>query len=379
MALNSKLPPAIYIDTQDSFESFIDAIANEAQIAVDTESNNMYAYHGQVCLIQLSTREQDYIIDPLAIDDMQALGDIFADKSIEKIFHAAEYDLICMKRDFDFEVKNLFDTMAASRLVGVQQFGLGDLLLQNFGVAVDKRHQRDNWGKRPLPKDSLVYAQMDTHYLHELRDNLHQSLTELNRLEEAQEVFEDVLRFEIKDRAFDPHGFWKLGRPRKLNHRQMALLKELYILRDELAREEDQPPFKIMSNKALVNIARDQPLDFRSLQHVQGLGYKDAQTYGDDIIDAVQRGRSSKVPKQPPRDEPDSILAERYIALHGWRKDCATERGLDSSLILPKGTLWELAREMPKTLEDLTDIEGFGEWRIKEYGESILKVIATLR
>lgn len=379
MALNSKLPPAMYIDTQDSFESFIKSLADEEQIAVDTESNNMYAYHGQVCLIQLSTRTQDYIIDPLAIEDIHALGDIFADKSIEKIFHAAEYDLICMKRDFNFEVKNLFDTMAASRLVGAQHFGLGDLLLQYFGVEVDKSHQRDNWGKRPLPKDSLTYAQMDTHYLHELRDNLHQSLLELDRLEEAQEVFEDVLRIEIKEREFDPHGFWKLGRPRKLNRRQMALLKELYILRDELAREEDQPPFKVLSNKVLVNIARDQPLDFRSLHRVQGLGHNDIQMYGDEIIDAVQRGRSSKVPKQPPRDEPDPILAERYIALHGWRKDCAMERNLDSSLILAKGTLWELAREMPQSLEDLANVDGFGTWRVHEYGEAILDLIAKLR
>lgn len=378
MALKSKLPPAIYVDTQQSFQNMIDAITGEEQIAVDTESNNMYAYHGEVCLIQLSTRKQDYIIDPLAINDIQALGDIFADNSVEKIFHAAEYDLICMKRDFGFEVQNLFDTMAAARLIGTQKFGLGDLLLDYFEVEVDKSHQRDNWGRRPLPKDSLTYAQMDTHYLHELRDNLHNQLAELDRLDEAQEIFEDVLHFEIKDRAFDPDGFWKIGRPHRLNRREMAILKEVFLLREQLSEEADKPPFKVLSNSVLISLARKQPAKFRALQHIKGLGNDAINRYGDEILEAIHKGRSSKTPKQPPREEVDSVLSERYIALHGWRKECAIKRGLDSSMILTKQTLWDLAAKMPHTREELAKIEGFGEWRIKNYGDDILKLIATL-
>jgi len=378
LALKSKLPPAIYVDTQQSFQNMIDAIKGEEQIAVDTESNNMYVYHGEVCLIQLSTCEQDYIIDPLAIDDIQALGDIFADESVEKIFHAAEYDLICMKRDFSFEVKNLFDTMAAARLAGAQKFGLGDLLLKYFDVKVDKRHQRDNWGRRPLPKDSLIYAQMDTHFLFKLRDNLHNDLLALERTAEAQEVFRDVLQFEIKDRVFDPDGFWKIGRPHRLNRREMAILKEIFLLRERLSEEADKPPFKVLSNNALINLARKQPDKFRALQQIKGLGNDAINRYGDEILEAIQKGRSGKTPKQPPREEVDSVLSERYIALHGWRKECAIERGLDSSMILTKQTLWDLAAKMPRTQEELAKIEGFGEWRMEKYGDDILKLVATL-
>ncbi|MGB7338662.1 MAG: ribonuclease D, partial [Phototrophicaceae bacterium] len=193
MALKTKLPPATYVDTPQALQQMLDTIAGSAEIAVDTESNNMYAYRGQVCLIQLSNRDHDYIIDPLAIDDLQPLAPLFADETIEKIFHAAEYDLLCLKRDFDFDIYNLFDTMAAARLVGAKKFGLGDLLNSYFEIEVDKSHQRDDWGKRPLPKDSLTYAQMDTHYLHELRDNLKASLEKMGRIAEAQEVFGDVL------------------------------------------------------------------------------------------------------------------------------------------------------------------------------------------
>lgn len=379
MALKTKLPPAIYVEDAPSFQAMIDAITGEDQIAVDTESNNMYVYYGEVCLIQLSTRKQDYIIDPLAIDDIQALGDIFADESVEKIFHAAEYDLICMKRDFGFEVKNLFDTMAASRLVGAQKFGLGDLLLNHFDVKVDKRHQRDNWGRRPLPKDSLIYAQMDTHYLHKLRDNLDNELSELERSEEAQEVFKDVLVFEIKDRAFDPDGFWKIGRPHRLNRREMAFLKEVFLLRERISEEVDRPPFKVLSNNVLINLAKKQPSQYQALYHIKGLGNDAIRRYGDEILEAIETGRASKTPKQPPREDIDPILSDRYIALHAWRKECAVKRNLDSSMILTKQTLWDLAAKMPQTQEDLAKIEGFGEWRMENYGASILKLIAKLK
>ena len=379
MALTPKLTPATYIETSQALEDLVLALSGEEQIAVDTESNNMYAYHGQVCLIQVSTRNHDYIIDPLKIDDISIFGELLCDEKIEKIFHAAEYDLICMKRDFSFEVRNLFDTMFAARLVGAKKFGLGDILMQYFDVEVDKRHQLDNWGKRPLPKDSLLYAQMDTHYLHELRDILHDELYELDRLDEAQEVFQDVLRIEIKPRDFDPNGFWKIGKPHSLNRRQMALLKELYILREELAEEEDQPPFKVLSNKALVNMAREKPQNYRSLKEIKGLGQKPIRRYADEIIEAIEKGRSSKVPKQPPRDDPDPIIADRYIALHAWRKNCGIKRDLDSSLILAKQTLWDLAYQMPSSLEELAQIEGFGQWRLENYGEDILAVIEKLR
>ena len=163
------LPPATFITTYDALCQLVEQLSQETLIALDTESNSMHAYRGRVCLIQLSTREKDYIIDPLAITDMQPLGQLLVAPSIEKIFHAAEYDLICMQRDFGFSIINVFDTMLASRLLGVPHVGLADVLAAHFGVKPDKRHQLDDWGERPLPEESLIYAQMDTHYLPSLR------------------------------------------------------------------------------------------------------------------------------------------------------------------------------------------------------------------
>lgn len=378
MALIPQLPKASMINNDAALQQLVKSLKQENLLAVDTESNNMYAYEGRTCLIQLSTRKADYIIDPLAIKDMQPLGEIFSNPKIEKIFHAAEYDLICMKRDFNFEIHKLFDTMYAARLCNALQFGLADLLLLHFGVEVDKSHQLDNWGQRPLPKASLLYAQMDTHYLPALRDTLIEELKVLGRLEEAYEVFEDVLRIDVKEKEFDPDGYWKIGRPRALTRRQMAVLRELYLLRDKIAQEEDLPPFKTISNPVLINLAKEQPRNHHELHRIKSLNGHDIRVYGERLLAAIETGRNAPLPNQPPRDMPDSDIAERYTVLHAWRRDVAAERGIDSSLILSKNTLWEIARLLPADKEALATIEGMGTWRLDAYGDAILKIVRTL-
>lgn len=373
------LPPAHMIRTTKALRALVDELADAPLLAVDTESNSLYAYRSRVCLVQLSTREKDYIVDPLAIDDMQPLGDLFYNPSIEKIFHAAEYDLICLRRDFGFEIVNLFDTMYAARVVGIKSIGLASMLNQYFGVRVDKSHQLDDWGKRPLPDESLKYAQMDTHFLPDLRDQLHSQLKADGRLEEAAEVFQDVTRISAREREFDPDGFWKIGRPAALTRRQMAMLRELYTLRDELARSEDQPEFKVFNNDAMIELARQNPRSYTDLFNISNLPPRVVRMYGDRLLDALERGAKSRLPSPPVEDRPDPELAERYVALHTWRKERAQQRGVDSNIIVSKETLWQLARELPSDMKGLVHIEGLGDWRRNMYGQELLEVIAGLR
>jgi ribonuclease D len=374
-----KLPPAIYIATDEKLVGLVQQLQNEPLLALDTESNSMYAYHTKTCLIQLSTRTEDYIIDPLAITDMQPLGTLLADERIEKVFHGAEYDLILMNRDFGFTVHNLFDTTYAARLCQVARFGLADLLSKFFSVEMDKKHQTDNWGIRPLKADSLAYAQMDTHYLPALRDVLLEKLKELKRVEEAQEVFGDVLRVEVKENGFDPEGFWKIGAPNAMNKREMAILRELYLLRDSMARDANVPPFKIFTNEVMMSIARQQPQNFTDLFGMKGLSPRYIRQWGDDLLDAIEHGRKNQLPRPPHRERPDPVMADRFTILQNWRKQIAEKRGLDSVLIISRQTLWDIARELPQDKEALAKIEGVGQWRLENYGDSLLKVISTLR
>src|SRR5690606_21288536 len=117
-------------------------LAREPAVGVDTESNSLFAYRERVCLIQFSTPTQDFIVDPLALGDLSGLAPLFANPAQQKVFHAAEYDIICLKRDYGFQFANLFDTMVAARTLGWPQLGLAAILENHFGVKMNKRFQR---------------------------------------------------------------------------------------------------------------------------------------------------------------------------------------------------------------------------------------------
>ena len=186
---SNTLPPPVLVQTADEYERLILDLNRRARIAVDTESNSLHAYRERVCLIQFSTPQTDYILDPFAFDNLDALAPIFASPRIEKIFHALEYDLICLRRDYGFEFCNLFDTMQAGRILGRKLAGLDRLLEDKFGVKVNKRFQKADWAVRPLSRDLQLYARLDTHYLIPLRDLLKAELVEKGLWPLAEEDF----------------------------------------------------------------------------------------------------------------------------------------------------------------------------------------------
>lgn len=379
MVARQSFPPAQYIADADALQVLANELLREPLVAIDTESNSMHAYHSRVCLIQVSTRARDYIIDPLALKDLRPLAPVFQSETVEKVFHAAEYDLICLKREFDFEVVNLFDTMYAARVLGATSVGLADLLREHYGIEMDKSHQLDDWARRPLEADALHYAQMDTHYLPDLRDQLVGRLAMRGQMDEAREVFEDVSHIESPEKDFDTEGYWKIGLPAALNPRQLAVLREVYVLRDHIAREEDLPHYKVISNKTLVEVAMRMPRNHQELAAVRGISGRMARERGGELLRAIERGRTARPPQPPAPERQDPDLTERYIRLHAWRKERAMARGVESNIIISKNTLWALARQMPKDLQALAQIPGMGAWRLGAYGEEILEVIESLR
>jgi ribonuclease D len=370
------LAQATYIDNLPDLHKLVEILRTQKHIAFDTESNSLHAYRGETCLIQLSTHSEDFIIDPLMIDDISSLGEIFADPAIEKIFHAAEFDLICLKRDFDFDVVNIFDTMAAARVCGYQRVGLNAMLKDLLSVQQDKSHQKGDWRQRPLPDEYLRYAQADTHYLFAVRERLIAELDRLGRLEEAYEYFIDVTTFEVKSQDFDPNGFWGLGRPQKLTRRQKAILREIYILRDELAQKHNTPSHKLIGNKALVTIAHEAPHHRSELFGIRTLPDWVVRQDGNKIIEAVKNGQSNKLPKRPPHVKPPPPdVIERYTALHIWRKNTALKRDIYSDVIISKNTLWKIAYLKPQHVDALDGIEGIGPWRLKTYGHDLIEIV----
>ena len=171
-----EVDPPVWVDSQKSLLSMLDELVNESRIAIDTESNSLFAYQEKVCLIQISTLKTDYLIDPFVISDLSPLAPVFANPKIEKIFHAAEYDLICLKRDYHFEFTSIFDTMLAARILGLTEIGLGSLLQNRFEVTLTNATSVPIGGCVRSPKPCLHMPHLDTHYFFILRDSLYAEL-----------------------------------------------------------------------------------------------------------------------------------------------------------------------------------------------------------
>ncbi|MBN1177647.1 MAG: HRDC domain-containing protein [Anaerolineae bacterium] len=373
---NPALPKPILVTGDAQLHAMLQAFAGQPAVAVDTESNSLYAYYEHICLIQFTGRDNDYIVDPLMELDMAALGAFFADPTVQKVFHAAEQDVAGMRRDFGFEFANLFDTMWAARILGWPQLGLGSLLWEHFGVRTDKRYQRHNWGERPIQPDALTYARLDTHYLLALRDVQTQELEQMGRSEEAAEVFAQIAQTPTADVSFCEHMFWRIKGIQHLSKQEQAILWQLYLWRDEEAQRRDRPPFKIVGDRTLVELARRRPRTFREIDGIYGLKTYHTRRYGSQILQAISKGEGAQVPDAPtPNRRHTDAEADRFRALRAWRKRKAAGRKVTSDVVLPNAVLWEVAEKNPATLADLEHIDSLGPWKRKTYGKDILRVI----
>ena len=368
--------PFILVTAQHELAAVLETLASQPAVAVDTESNSLYAYYERVCLIQCSIPGADYVVDPLAGLDLSPLARLFADPEVQKVFHAAEYDVMCLKRDFGFRFANLFDTMWAARILGWPRVGLGDVLQATFGVHTNKRYQRYNWGKRPLEPEALAYACLDTRYLLPLCRLQTDELDQRGRWEEACEVFDQTAATGPASHTFDPEDFRRVKGASDLTEREQAILRELYAWRDQQARRQDRPPFQVLNNRALITLAQARPRTLDELAHVDSLKPYHVRRYGERILGAIRRGMHAQPPPPlplPPRRSEAEVA--RFQALRAWRKRVADERGVDADVIVSNATLWALAECPPRTLEDLSHVEGLGPWKRKTYGEAIMDVM----
>jgi len=370
--------PPIWVNTPTALAAMVQRLSQEPILAVDTESNSLYAYFERVCLVQFSVPGADYLLDPLALDDLSALAPILAEPAVEKVFHAAEYDVMALKRDHGFQFANLFDTMIASRVLGWPQYGLGNILDEWFGVAQDKRMQRHNWAHRPLDADEMKYARLDTHYLLPLREILLAELQKTGLLAEAQEMFAEVTTAVWQGTRFDADGFWRIRGARDLDSTGLAVLRELYHFRDREARRRDRPPFKVITDATLLCLAQTQPRTPGELDHIKGMTPYLIRRYGQSVLQVIARGQHAK-PPSPPRNRshrrPDQKVIERYEALRAWRKRRAAQRSVEPDVILPNATLMALARRRPTTLKDLEKTGILGPVKRAKYGQELLRVL----
>ena len=336
----------------------------------------MFAYQERTCLIQISTADADYIVDPVSNIQLDGLGEIVTDPTVEKVFHAAEYDLILMRRDFGWHLNNLFDTMWAVRILGYSQMGLASLLEKFYGVSTSKRFQKANWCKRPLSTAELAYAQMDTHYLLALRDQLAAQLQAGGHADEANEIFIEQTQVRLPDTAFDPEGFWHINGVFDLSPEQQAVLQGLYLIRNREAQRRDVPPFKVVGERSLLEMATRLPARMSELDDIHGMSEGQQRRYGHRFLQVIAESRRSPAPQPPKRTKrpPDDVL-NRYDRLHHWRKARAKARGVESDVIVSRDALWAVAQSAPHSLDELKTLEVLGPWRFATYGAEMLRLV----
>ena len=374
--MSQHLSPPVWVAKQSDLDALVKKLSKQSSVAVDTESNSLHAYHEQVCLIQFSTPETDYLVDPLALDDISALGKIFADPNIEKIFHAAEYDLICLKRDFDFTVEHIFDTRWAVRVLGYARDGLDGLLREKFDVKVNKKYQKADWGKRPLSPEQINYARLDTHYLHPLKEMLEAELEAKGLLQLAREDFERASDVEMP--TAKPMLWERMANSHSFSSRELTILKELYETREQIAEKLERPPFKVMGDKQLFEIVRTPP---EHLDELFGLGLSNRQVmrWGKAVLQAVERGQEAPLVKPQQAERPDEAFLSRLEALKTWRKETGRKMGVESDVVLPRPLMELIAEHAPENMTELSGLLEESPWRMARFGPQILKTVRGRR
>jgi ribonuclease D len=369
----------LYLDTPSTVDAFLDSIARTQMLALDTEGASFHRFVDRIYLLQLSTREQTAIIDPIPIGKPEGLGRLLESVDVQIVFHDADYDLRLLHQDYGWHVRNIFDTRVAAQLLGIKAFGLAALLERYFGIKLDKKHQRADWSMRPLTEGMLDYAAQDTINLLELRDRLEKDLRGAGRWEWAREEF--GLLEGTKWTEEDPaNGFLKLKGARDLTRRELAVLRELVPWRDARASELDRATFRVLGNEQLLDISRSHPATREALAAIKGMPRGLLESRGQEMLDAVRRGLEvpeSQLPRFPKaaRWDRDPDFDARTSALKVVRDATAARLDLDPGVLCARDRLEAVARKNPETIADLDAVPELRNWQRVVLGADFIKAL----
>ncbi len=376
--------PHTWIETPEGVATLGETLRGETFIGLDTESDSMHSYFEKVCIMQVALPgDRFFVLDTLKVRDLSPLAPALADARIRKVLHGADYDIVCLKRDFRLELRGSFDTMTAAMMLGVERFGLADLVRVEFGVTLEKAFTRSDWSTRPLSAGQRAYLVEDVQFVIPLAQRLEARLQESGLVEEAAIEFRRLEERVPTPRDEDPWAFLRLRGVRDLPERGRAVLRELHRLREETARAMNRPTFKVLANETLLRIAQARPETTSALRSLKGVTPYILRRYGDDLVTAVRHGLEAPdaLPDRPPPRPDDAVGARlglsgqrRLGRLKDWRKAVVEKTKRTSIAVLPNHAMFEIARTPPPDLASLAAVPGVGEHRASLYGEDILRI-----
>jgi ribonuclease D len=374
-------PTYVWVDTYPALRSLAARLERETSIGVDLEADSMFHYREKVCLVQISSSTQNVLLDPLILKDIRPLVPVFKDPGVQKVFHGADYDIRSLNRDFGIEVRSLFDTQIAARFLGYRETGLASLLKDKLGIIIEKKYQKKDWSERPLPSVMLDYAARDASHLLDLARILRKELRAKGRLFWVEEECEIQSRVRPQPDNNDPL-FLKFKGAGKLDSRSLAVLEAILQFRRRVAMRRDLPPFKVLTNLPVMEMAVKRPARERDLKTIKGLGRAQVKVLGRSLLKKIAEALdlpADRLPVYPKRagKRMTPKIAERAKVLREWRERCAKRLDIEPGLVCTNAQIHHLAARNPLEPEDLEGIEGLRKWQCQVFGQEVCELLRT--
>jgi len=279
----------VWIDTQSKMDEAKEDIGSSSIICVDTEYDSFRYFREVLCLIQIEAEMRTYLFDPLGNLDFSFLGEIFSNPAILKVMHAGDNDIRILKRDYDFEFRNVFDTHRAASILGCHYLSLSALIGVYLGIDLkkDKKMQRSKWETRPLTEEQLHYAVEDTAYLKDLYRKLEYEVAREGLKKKAAKAFENVASVTWNEKSFNYRGYKNIKGYHLLTEQQKIYLKNIYHWRFQKAKETNTARFRIMTDQVLVELAKAEASSLEMLKKAGVLSPEKISLYGREIIGAA--------------------------------------------------------------------------------------------
>lgn len=333
------------ISDTPELQAFLDKcekIGDRKVCAIDTEADSLHRYKESLCLIQFTAGNECVLIDPLAIDDLGPLDRYLRDATVW--MHGADYDMTMLKREFGNLPETVFDTQIGARLLGVEKFGLGNLVEHYFDVVLSKSSQKADWGKRPLSEKMIEYALNDVRYLLEMGDTIVARLKEKGRYEWFLESCE-AAKSKVEERDDSKDEQWRISGSGKLDPFGLACLRALWNWRDKEAEAWDRPSFMVAPNRVLIEWSQrlSEKKRIELPPHFRG----DRVKRFKEMQAALNGLPKSEWPARPAkkRRKRDREFDNRVDALIARRNAIAKDLGIDGSLLASRAVLETIAAD----------------------------------
>lgn len=375
-----------WIDDAERLAEFCATITDDDVVAIDTESDHFFAYRPYVALIQVATPAEAVLVDPLALEP-EALDPLLAvveDPAVVKIMHSARNDIGELDRDWGIAPSNIFDTQLAARFLGYEKFGLNALLQKTVGVKLNKKYQRYDWARRPIPPGPRDYAVQDVIHLFDLRSRLLRELEAEGWMRAFNEQADAILKKSgHADSPFDPEDWRRLKGSKELDGPGRAVCAALYVFRHELCDRLNRAPLHVFENSSLVRIARERPTKIKQLEAMKRLSSKTVEYNGEDILEIVASAASAEPPpvKRPRkkggrgRAQPGEKTREK--SLRNLRQELGDQLNLPLDFVMSRVAMEEMARLNPSTADDLHTIDELLPWQIELFGHQLLAALRS--